>query len=292
MRDYLSLVTFSHTIFALPFAIVGYTLGVLAPDGAFSWADLALVVACMVTARSAAMGFNRLVDAEYDAANARTAVRDIPAGRISKRRAGAFVAVNAALFVVFAALLNPLCLMLSPVALAVVLGYSYTKRFTWLCHLVLGVGLALAPVGAFIAVTGRFGAASVGFGLVVLCWVAGFDVVYALQDEGFDRSQGLRSVPTRFGESRTFTLARVLHLLSFGLLAYVSYGLAAAYPGAAGWIAAAALLFGAALLYQHRLVRPGNLDRIDRAFFTTNGVASVLYAVVLVGGLWVGGFTH
>ena len=292
MRDYLSLVTFSHTIFALPFAIIGYTLGVLAPDGAFAWGDLGLVIACMVTARSAAMGFNRLVDADYDAVNARTAVRDIPAGRISRSRAGVFVAVNAVLFVICSGLLNSLCLWLSPVALAVVLGYSYTKRFTWLCHLVLGVGLALAPVGAFIAVTGRFGAASVGFGWVVLCWVAGFDVVYALQDEAFDRSQGLRSVPTRFGESRTFLLARVLHFVSFGLLAYVSYGLAEAYPEAAGWIAAACLLFGAALLYQHRLVHPGNLDRIDRAFFTTNGVASVAYAVVLVGGLWVSRFTH
>lgn len=292
MRDYLSLVTFSHTIFALPFAVIGFTLGVLAPDGAFSWTDFLLVLGCMVTARSAAMGFNRLVDADFDAANPRTATRDLPAGRLTRRQAGTFVAVNAVAFVVLAGLLNRLCLVLSPVALGVVLGYSYTKRVTWLCHLVLGIGLALAPVGAFIAVTGRFGAASIGFGLVVLCWVAGFDVVYALQDERFDRAHQLHSVPTRFGESRTFGLARLLHLTCFALLAYVSYGLAAAYPTATGWIAVACGLFGAALLYQHRLVHPGNLARIDRAFFTTNGVASVVYAVVLVGGLYVSAFTH
>ena len=292
MRDYLNLVTFSHTIFALPFAIVGYTLGVLAPDGAFAWTDLGLVVACMITARSAAMGFNRLVDADYDAVNERTATRDIPAGRVSKTQAAGFVTANAALFVLCSALLNGLCGWLSPVALAVVLGYSYTKRFTWLCHLVLGIGLALAPVGAFLAVTGRFGVESVLFGAVVLSWVAGFDVVYALQDEAFDRAEGLKSVPTRFGESRTFSLARGLHLLSFALLAFTSYRLTGLYPHASGWIVLACLLFGVALLYQHRLVRPGQLARIDRAFFTTNGFASVAYALVLVCGLWLSGLTH
>ena len=292
MRDYLNLVTFSHTIFALPFAIVGYTLGVLAPDGAFAWTDLGLVVACMITARSAAMGFNRLVDADYDAVNERTATRDIPAGRVSKTQAAGFVTANAALFVLCSALLNGLCGWLSPVALAVVLGYSYTKRFTWLCHLVLGIGLALAPVGAFLAVTGRFGVESVLFGAVVLSWVAGFDVVYALQDEAFDRAEGLKSVPTRFGESRTFSLARGLHLLSFALLAFTSHRLTGLYPDASGWIVLACVLFGVALLYQHRLVRPGQLARIDRAFFTTNGFASVAYALVLVCGLWLSGLTH
>ena len=292
MRDYFSLVTFSHTIFALPFAVVGFALGALSPAGAFSWWDLGLVVACMVTARSAAMAFNRLADADYDAANERTAVRDIPAGRVSRRSAAVFVVVNSALFVACAGLLNGLCLVLSPVALAVVLGYSYTKRFTWLCHLVLGVGLALAPIGAYVAVTGAFSTETVLLGAVVLTWVAGFDIVYALQDRAFDTSMGLRSVPTRFGESRSFALARGLHVLCFGLLAAVSYLLYACYPGAGAGIVAAWAFFGAALAYQHRLVSPGNLERIDRAFFTTNGVASVVFAVILVGGLLVGVSTH
>ena len=292
MRDYFSLVTFSHTIFALPFAVVGLALGALSPRGDFSWWDFALVVACMVTARSAAMAFNRLVDADYDAANARTAVRDIPAGRVSRRSAAVFVAGNAALFVLCAGLLNGLCLALSPVALAVVLGYSYTKRFTWLCHLVLGVGLALAPIGAYVAVTGTFSIETVLLGAVVLTWVAGFDIVYALQDRGFDLAMGLNSVPTRFGESRSFALARGLHVLSFGLLGWVSYRLAGRYPEAVIGIGLAWVFFGAALLYQHRLVRPGDLDRIDRAFFTTNGVASVVFAVILLLGLLVPGYTH
>ncbi len=289
MRNYLSLVTFSHTIFALPFAIIGFTLGVLEPGAGFSWRSLALVVACMVFARSAAMAFNRLIDAGYDAQNARTAIRDIPAGRISRRAAGIFVAVNCVTFVLAAGLLNGACLALSPVALAVVLGYSYTKRFTWLCHLVLGVGLALAPIGAYIAVTGEFGGVSVLFGVVVLLWVAGFDIVYALQDEGFDRSIGLHSVPTRFGESRSFLLSRGLHVLSFACLVLASVLMARRYPEATALIVLSAAAFGGALIYQHRLVRPGRLARIDRAFFTTNGVASVVYAGLLVGGLWLAG---
>lgn len=285
MRDYFSLITFSHTVFALPFAIIGFTLGVLEPGTTFRWTDLLLVVACMVFARSAAMGFNRLIDARYDAQNPRTAVRDIPAGRISRRAAGYFVAGNCLAFVVCAGLLNSACLALSPVALAVVLGYSYTKRFTWLCHLVLGVGLALAPVGAYVAVTGRFGFVSVLFGVVVLFWVAGFDIVYALQDAGFDRGAGLHSVPTRFGESRSFWLSRVLHLLSFACLVVASGLLASRFPEATSWIFGSAALFGLALAYQHRLVRPGRTAQIDRAFFTTNGLASVGYAVVLVSSL-------
>ena len=292
MRDYFSLITFSHTIFALPFAIIGFTLGVLEPGASFRWTDLLLVIGCMAFARSAAMAFNRLVDRDYDAQNARTAVRDIPSGRISPRAASLFVAGNCLAFVFCAGLLNSACLLLSPVALAVVLGYSYTKRFTWLCHLVLGVGLALAPIGAYIAVTGHFGLTSVLFGLVVLLWVAGFDIVYALQDESFDRSAGLHSVPTRFGESRSFLLSRALHALSFVALCTASWLMARSYPEVAIWVWVSAATFGCALLYQHRLVRPGRLALIDRAFFTTNGIASVAYAALLVGGLWCERYSH
>lgn len=289
MRNYLHLVTFSHTIFALPFAIVGYTLAAASGEGVLAWWDLGLVVGCMVTARSAAMGFNRLVDANYDAANERTAARDIPAGRVTRRHAAVFVGLNALLFIGCAGLLNPLCLALSPVALAVVLGYSYTKRFTWLCHVVLGLGLALAPVGAYVAAANRFAVEPILFGGVVLTWVAGFDIVYALQDRSFDEKMNLHSVPTRFGESRSFWLARVLHLACFVLLCVVSYRIVEEHPWSSWSTYSACGLFGLALVYQHRLVRPGSLDEIDRAFFTTNGIASVAYASVLVGGIVVEG---
>ena len=285
MRDYFSLVTFSHTVFALPFALVGFTLAVLQPAYPFAWPDLLFVVGCMVFARNAAMAFNRLADADFDALNARTAVRDIPAGRISRRRAGAFVAVNAVLFSICAFALNSTCGWLSPVALLVVLGYTYTKRFTWLCHLVLGLGLALAPVGAYMAVTAGTTWAVVALGLTVLFWVAGFDVLYALQDRGFDVSQGLRSIPTRFGESRSFLLSRGLHVSSAACLALSLYLVAERYPEATLGIAVAYVSFVAALVYQQSLVAPGDLSRIDRAFFTTNGIVSVVFASVLIGSL-------
>ena len=285
MRRYLSLVTFSHTIFALPFAALGFTLAVVQPEYPFEWADLGLVLVCMVTARSAAMGFNRLVDAPIDARNPRTASRDIPAGRISRRRAAGFVAVNVAAFVAAAGLLNTLCLLLSPVALAVILGYSYTKRFTWLCHLVLGVGLGLAPLGAYLAVTGSFAPLPALFGVVVLLWVGGFDVVYALQDEGFDRGQGLRSIPTRFGAERALRVSRGLHLACVLALGLATYAMIA-WLGATAWITVLAFgLFAAALAYQQSIVSAGDLSRVDRAFFTTNGVASLMYAALVVPGL-------
>ena len=286
MRQYFKLVTFSHTVFALPFALVGFVLGTLDAGHTLSLQSLLLVVACMVFARSAAMGFNRLIDAGFDAQNARTAIREVPAGVISRRAASLFVAGNSLLFIICAGLLNSLCLALSPVALAVVLGYSYTKRFTWLCHLILGVGLALAPVGAYVAVTGSFAVTPILLGVVVLFWVAGFDIVYALQDMTFDRSLGLRSVPARFGESRSLLLARLLHLLCFGLLLSYTLTLAQRYAVRPSLLWLSLGIFGMALLWQHRLVRPGQLERIDRAFFTTNGTASIVYATVVIAALW------
>ncbi len=285
MRSYLSLVTFSHTIFALPFALLGYTLALLQPEHSFRWNDLLLILGCMVFARNAAMGFNRLVDAPIDAANARTAVREIPAGVLSTRRAAIFVVANALLFIGCAGLLNSLCLLLSPVALAVVLGYSYTKRFTWLCHLILGLGLALAPIGAYLAVTGSFAVLPVLYGVVVLLWVAGFDIIYALQDEGFDRSHDLHSVPTRFGASRALLLSRSLHTACAGVLILVSYRLAQSCPEALWFIVIGAGCFVFALAYQQSLVAVGRLSRVNRAFFTTNGVASVIYASIVGAGL-------
>ena len=288
MQRYFDLVTFSHTLFALPFALLGFTLAVAQPTYAFEWLDLALVIACMVTARSAAMAFNRLVDAPIDAANPRTAGREIPAGRVSRTSATVFVFVNAAVFVLCAGLLNPLCLALSPVALAVVLGYSYTKRFTWLCHVVLGVGLALAPIGAYLAVAGAFATLPVLYGVVVLTWVAGFDVIYALQDRDFDRAHGLRSIPGRFGVRDGLRIARALHVICSALLVACTLHLTSdgAQPLLA-WGAAGAFAF--ALVYQHVQVRGGDLTRIDRAFFTANGYASLAYAALAVASLRLGG---
>jgi 4-hydroxybenzoate polyprenyltransferase len=278
MKRYLSLIKFSHTIFAMPFAMVGFFLAVRHTGAAPNWRLFALVVLCMVFARSAAMAFNRWLDRDIDAANPRTAIREIPAGLISVRSAGWFVAVNCILFVVCTWFINPLCFVLSPVALAVILGYSYTKRFTWLCHFVLGLGLSLAPVGAYLAVTGQFDWVPVLLGAVVLTWVAGFDIIYALQDEGFDRSQQLYSVPVLLGTARALRLSEVIHLFTaILLLAVVLVG------GEFGWLARVGLVvFIGLLIYQHSLVKPNDLRRVNLAFFTTNGVASLIFGVLAV----------
>src|SRR5688572_23208841 len=191
MKKYFSLVLFAHTVFALPFAFIGFFLAVTTTDHQFTWLKLLLMILCMVFARNAAMSFNRYLDRHIDAQNPRTVVRDIPAGRITSNDALTFTLINSALFILTTFFINPLCLALSPVALAVVLGYSYTKRFTPLCHLVLGLGLALAPIGAYLVVTGEFAVLPIFFSLAVLCWVSGFDIIYALQDEEFDRQNGL-----------------------------------------------------------------------------------------------------
>jgi 4-hydroxybenzoate polyprenyltransferase len=278
MKHYLSLIKFSHTIFAMPFAMVGFFLAVRHSSTAPDWRLFALVVLCMVFARSAAMAFNRWLDRDIDAANPRTAIREIPAGVISARSAGWFVAVNCILFVVCTWFINPLCFVLSPVALAVILGYSYTKRFTWLCHFVLGLGLSLAPVGAYLAVTGQFDWVPVMLGAVVLTWVAGFDIIYALQDEGFDRSQQLYSVPVWLGTARALRLSEVIHLLTAALLVVVVL-----VGGEFGWLARIGLaVFIGLLIYQHSLVKPNDLRRVNLAFFTTNGIASLIFGVLTV----------
>jgi|GEM_PF-88652 len=215
--NYLSLIKFSHTIFALPFALLGFFLAVL-DAGSLQLRELLLVILCMVFARSAAMAFNRWQDRDIDGKNPRTAVREIPAGVISSRAALGFIVLNCGLFILCAGLLNPLCLWLSPVALLVILGYSYTKRFTYLCHFVLGLGLALAPVGAYLAVTAQWALLPVLYGVVVLLWVAGFDIIYALQDEGFDREEALFSIPVRLGTVNALRLGRLLHLVCASVL--------------------------------------------------------------------------
>lgn len=266
------MIRFSHSVFALPFAL---SSAVLAAGGGVSWRQIAWILVAMVGARSAAMGFNRLADQALDARNPRTAGRELPRGAISRAEVWVFVLASAATLVVAAAMLNPLCLALSPVALAIVFGYSYTKRFTALSHVFLGLALAVAPVGAWLAIRGRFEPPPVVLGLAVLFWVAGFDTIYACQDEAFDRAEGLHSLPARLGVARALGLARLSHVIAVALLASV-YALVPLHPVYLVGVAAVAGL----LIYEHSLVRADDLSRIDAAFFTVNGWISLGYFAV------------
>lgn len=285
MKSYLSLIKFSHTIFALPFALVGYFLAVSQVGQVFSWRLLVLVVLCMVFARSAAMAFNRYLDRDVDKANPRTATREIPAGILSPRAVLFFVVANSLAFVLTTYFINPLCLALSPIALLVILGYSATKRFTSLCHFVLGLGLSLAPIGAYLAVTGKFAVLPVLLGVVVLLWVAGFDIIYALQDEDLDRSLGLHSTPVWLGRAGAMRFARLLHALAAAVLIYTAWSIVVAYPMAGGLTWAAAACFILLLIYQHSIVGVNDLSRVGLAFFTTNGIASVIFATLVIADL-------
>lgn len=283
IRRYFQLITFSHTIFALPFAIIGFTLGIWQVSEERGLGSVPvlklflLVILCMVTARSAAMAFNRYLDRNFDARNPRTALREIPAGLISASSALRFVVINAIIFVVAAALINPLCGWLSPIALFVILFYSYTKRFTPLCHVVLGIGLSLAPIGAYLSITGSFSLLPILLSLAVIGWVSGFDIIYSLQDEEFDRQHLLNSIPVWLGKKMALQVAVVLHITCAILLAI------AGFLGPFGylyWLAYA--LFVAMLIYQHSLVKPTDLSRVNRAFMTANGIASVIFGILVV----------
>jgi 4-hydroxybenzoate polyprenyltransferase len=266
------MIKFSHSVFALPFALASFAL---ASEGRPRVASLVWTVVAMVGARSAAMGFNRLADHPLDALNPRTAGRELPRGALSRAQVWLFVAASAAALVLAAAMLNPLCLALSPVALLIVFGYSYTKRFTALSHLVLGLALAVAPVGAWLAVQGRFSPVPLALGLAVLCWVAGFDTIYACQDVEFDRGQGLHSLPARLGVARALWLARLLHVAAVAALLSL-WWLVPLHPV---YLAGVAVV-GALLAYEHSLVRAADLSRVDAAFFTVNGWVSVGYFAV------------
>lgn len=282
IQKYLSLIKFSHTIFALPFAIIGFSLAIHSGKAVFSWEKLVLVILCMVFARSAAMAFNRYIDKAFDAKNPRTAIREIPAGQISANAALLFVIICSVGFVVSSFLINKLCFYLSPVALLVVLGYSYTKRFTPLCHLILGVGLALAPVGAYIALTEEFAMLPVLVGFVVLFWVSGFDIIYALQDEEFDRSNNLRSIPVYLGKRGALRLSEILHLFSAALVV-VTY-----FTGNFNWLfIVGMILFIGFLIYQHTLVKPNDLSKVNLAFGTMNGIASVVFCVFACADIFI-----
>jgi len=304
-KNYLSLVKFSHTIFAMPFALIGFFLGIFKPVASYSWGGkgvtlprypstfpsdrlenivvkFTLVILCMVTARSAAMAFNRYLDANFDAKNPRTAVREIPSGIISADHALLFVLVNCIAFVFCTWFINKTCFFLSPDALFVILFYSYTKRFTALCHLVLGLGLSLAPIGAYLAVTGKFDPLPILFSAAVLFWVSGFDIIYALQDVEFDKSHHLYSIPAWLGKSTALHVSEFLHLLS------------AASVIIAGWLGGFGLLywtgvvvFVGCLVYQHSIVKAHDLRKVNIAFMTTNGIASVVFAVFVIADLLV-----
>jgi 4-hydroxybenzoate polyprenyltransferase len=290
LKVVLQMIRFEHTLFALPFAFMGM---LLAAGGWPPWPTVGWIVLAMVGARSAAMGWNRLVDRRIDAENPRTAGRALPAGLVTPGFVAGFVAASAALLLVAAWRLNPLALALAPVALAVLLVYSYTKRFTWASHLVLGLALAGAPLGAWIAVRGEVGAVPLLLGGAVLLWVAGFDILYALQDLDFDRRAGLFSVPARFGVRAALWTSALLHAAMLGLLAWLprlyqppappgggGTGAVAAGTavgpvglGAAYWVGWAGCL--GLIAYQHAVVRPGDLSRLDAAFFQANGALSV-----------------
>lgn len=277
IRDYFSLVKFSHTVFALPFALIGFSLGISTTDHQFNLRLLLLILLCMVFARNAAMGFNRFADRRFDALNPRTSTREIPSGKINLRAAAIFVILNAILFVVAAGFINRLTLLLSPVALLVILGYSLTKRITWLCHFILGLGLSLAPIGAYISVTGKFNYISLIYSFIVITWVSGFDIIYALQDDEFDRDNRLHSIPSWAGRKGAIRISAAVHLITFILV--IAAGIVSSH-GFPFWTGAG--IFSLLLLYQHIIVKPNDISRVNLAFATTNGVASIMFAIFVI----------
>jgi 4-hydroxybenzoate polyprenyltransferase len=308
IKNYLSLIKFSHTIFAMPFAFIGFGLGIKThfPNLTFFGFEnsieyhyfgegveqlftfkywlikFLLVVACMITARSAAMAFNRYLDRQFDAKNPRTAIREIPAGLISSKNALFFTILMCVLFVVCTFFINRICFYLSPVALFVILFYSYTKRFTFLCHLVLGIGLSLAPIGAYLAVTGVFALLPILFSIAVVCWVSGFDIIFALQDEAFDKEHNLYSMPSVLGKAKALHISEVLHAIAALAICY------AGYFGQFGWFYwIGATVFCGMLIYQHLIVKPNDLSRVNIAFMTANGIASVVFAVFVIADMFI-----
>ena len=294
VKNYLSLVKFSHTIFALPFAMIGLALGwhrLFAGIETEFWHDdllvlflvrqFVLVLICMISARSAAMAFNRYLDRHFDAKNPRTAIREIPSGIISANSALAFTLISCLVFLAACFFINRICFYLAPVALFVILFYSYTKRFTALCHLVLGLGLSLAPIGAYLAVTGVLALVPILFSCTVVCWVAGFDIIYAMQDIEFDRSQQLYSIPGVLGGSKALRVSELLHVLSTGCV------ITAGYLGHFHWLYwLGVLVFAGMLVYQHSIVKPNDLSRVNIAFMTANGIASVVFGLFVIADIF------
>ena len=276
MKKYFSLIKFSHTIFAMPFALIGFFLATKSYD--FKLTTLLLIILCMIFARSAAMAFNRYIDRDIDKKNKRTAlVREIPNGIIKPKSALIFVIINSLLFIVTTYLINTLCFILSPIALIIILGYSYTKRFTALCHLILGLGLALSPIGAYLAVSGKFDIIPILFSLCMLFWVSGFDIIYSLQDKEFDEKQHLHSIPVFFGTKNALNISILLHICS--IITLIIIGNLAVFKL---WYWIGLIIFSILLIYQHTLVKIDDLSKINLAFFTTNGIASIIFGSFVI----------
>ena len=276
MQKYFSLIKFSHTIFAMPFAFIGFFLATTAYT--FKWETLIYIVLCMVFARSAAMAFNRYIDRDIDKKNKRTSeIREIPNGTISEQNALIFVIINSLLFITTTYLINMLCFTSSPIALFIILGYSYTKRFTALCHLILGLGLGLAPIGAYLAVTSEFDLIPILFSISVLFWVSGFDIIYSLQDQEFDKTQSLYSIPVLMGKKNALRLSIFLHIASIIFLAF-----AGSISGFQKWYWIGFSIFSILLIHQHTLVKHDDLSKVNLAFFTTNGIASVIFSAFVI----------
>ena len=279
LKNYLSLIKFSHTIFALPFALIGFTLAISQKEYAFTWDKLLFVLFCMIFARNAAMAFNRYIDRDVDSANPRTAIiREIPNGRIKEESALLFVIVNCILFMGATYLLNSLCFLLSPIALLIILGYSYTKRFTALCHIILGLGLSLSPIGAYLAVTAQFDILPLLFSCIVLFWVSGFDIIYALQDQNIDKQLNLHSIPVLLGQKNALLFSRLMHFITATIILYI--GINYFTTSIIFWTATC--LFIGLLINQQRLVKPNDLSKINLAFFTNNGIASLIFGSLIV----------
>ena len=268
----------------MPFAMIGFFIAIPASNGSMNglWnivmvKKLLLVIICMISARSAAMAFNRYLDRHFDAKNPRTAIREIPVGILSAERALLFVIINCMIFIIATYFLNSICFYLSPIALFVILFYSFTKQFTILCHLVLGLGLSLAPIGAYLAVTGAFNWLPVLFSMAVIFWVSGFDIIYALQDVDFDQSQKLYSIPSILGKVKGLRVSELLHLLSSICI------LLAGLIGSFHWIYwIGVIVFIGMLIYQHSIVTPTDLSKVNIAFMTANGIASVVFGIIVI----------
>ena len=269
------MVKFSHSIFAMPFAIFGFFLGIKLNNIDFDYRIFIYIIFAMIFARNAAMAFNRYLDRDIDVLNDRTKTREVASGIITPKNAIIFIIINSLLFIITAYLINNLTFFLSPIALFVILGYSFTKRFTPLCHLVLGLGLALAPIGAYLSVTGAFNnIIPIIFSFVVLFWTAGFDIIYALQDEEFDKENNLKSIPSILGRKKALNVSRILHIISALLIVLAGFFMP---PGYWYWIGAG--IFLKLLQHQHSIVSIDDLSKVNLAFFTSNGVASLLFAI-------------
>lgn len=273
LKNYLSLVKFSHTIFAMPFALIGFFLAYRLNPSNLSWRLLVFVILCMIFARNSAMSFNRIVDRYIDKINPRTSEREIPKGIISTKSAVVFTILNSILFIITTWFINKLVFFLSPIALSVILLYSFTKRWTILCHLILGLGLSLAPIGAYLSVTGRFDIIPILYSLIVLFWVGGFDIIYSLQDEEFDKSESLKSIPAALGSKYALLVASTFHFIATVIVVTVGFMLEANK-----WYWVGAIIFIILLIYQHSIVSPKNIKKVNLAFATTNGIASIIFA--------------